>query len=188
MSDRRRIGGLGASLLLALALAGCGFQPVYKGGDRGVTVPQMAAISVAPIDDRLGWTRALSESADRLGQVVRNHLLDLLTPRGAPARPLYRLEVKLRETKDGLALEQDESVTRFNLTLHATFEMNDLRTDQMMLEGSTRAIAAYNVVRSDYANLIAERDARSRSSQEVAQEIKTRIAVYFRRQAQTARR
>lgn len=171
MFDRRHIGGFSVSLLLALAVGGCGFEPVYKGGARGVTVPQMAAISVAPIDDRLG-------------QVVRNHLLDLLTPKGTPARPLYRLEVKLRETKDGLALEQDESVTRFNLTLHATFEMNDLRTDRKILEGSTRAIAAYNVVRSDYANLIAERDARSRSSQEVAQEIKTRIAVYFRRQDQ----
>ncbi len=173
MFDRRKFGRLGVSLLLGLAVAGCGFQPVYKGGARGGTVPQMAAISVAPIDDRLG-------------QVVRNHLLDLLTPRGAPARPLYRLEVELRETKDGLALEQDESVTRFNLTLHATFEMNDLRTDQTILEGKTRAIAAYNVVRSDYANLIAERDARSRSSQEVAQEIKTRIAVYFRRQRQVS--
>ena len=175
MFDRRKIGGLGISSLLALTVAGCGFQPVYKGGARGGTVPQMAAISVAPIDDRLG-------------QVVRNHLLDLLTPKGAPARPLYRLEVKLRETKDGLALEQDESVTRFNLTLHAAFEMNDLRTDRKILEGATRAIAAYNVVRSDYANLIAERDARSRSSKEVAQEIKARIAVYFRRQEQAALR
>ncbi len=171
MSERRRIAGIGVSALLALAVGGCGFQPVYKGGARGATVPQMAAISVAPIDDRTG-------------QLVRNHLLDLLTPRGAPARPLYRLEVKLRETKDGLALEQDESVTRFNLTLHATFEMNELRSDRTLLSGSTRAIAAYNVVRSDYANLIAERDARARSSQEVAQEIKTRIAVYFRRQEQ----
>lgn len=172
MFERARIGGLGFSLILALAVGGCGFQPVYKGGARGETVPQMAAISVAQIDDRVG-------------QVVRNHLLDLLTPKGTPARPLYRLEIELRETKDGLALEQDESVTRFNLTLHAKFEMNDLRTNQTILQGSTRAIAAYNVVRSDYANLIAERDALSRSSQEVAQEIKTRIAVFFRRQGQS---
>ena len=119
---------------------------------------------------------------DRVGQIVRNQLLILLNPRGRAAASRYRLVVELEESIENLAFQQDDTVTRKNLRLTARFNLHDISSDTGVLRGATRSIAAYNVVRSDYANLISERDARDRAAQNVAEEIKIRLAVYFSRQ------
>ncbi len=158
----------------AALLASCGFQPLHgshKGsaGRAGNVINDMAYVEVAPI-------------ADRVGQTVRNQLLDLLHPRGTADRPQFRLIIVLTESLEGLAIEQDDSATRYNLRLTAHFRLTNSRDGVELLNGTTRAIAAYNVVRSDYANLISERDARKRTAFSVAEGIQSRIAVYFSRQ------
>jgi len=155
-------------------LAGCGFQPLHgshKGsaGHADNIISDMALVEVAPI-------------ADRVGQMVRNQLLDLLHPGATADRPLFRLTVILTEGLEGLAIEQDDSATRYNLLLAAHFRLSNSRDGVELLKGTTRAIAAYNVVRSDYANLISERDARKRTALSVAGKIQRLIAVYFSRQ------
>ena len=134
----------------------------------GNTISDMAYVEVVPI-------------GDRVGQSVRNQLLDLLHPRGMVDRPVFRLVVTLDESREGLAIQQDDSTTRYNLRLIAKFRLTDTRNGAELLNGATRAIAAYNVVRSDYANLISERDARKRATHSVAEGIQNRIAVYFSR-------
>ena len=167
---------LRALMCLAAAglLAGCGFQPLhgsYKGsaGRADNIISDMAYVEVAPM-------------ADRVGQMLRNQLLDLLHPGGPADRPLFRLTVILTESLEGLAFEQDDSATRYNLRLTAHFRLSNSRGGIELLNGTTRAIAAYNVVRSDYANLISKRDARKRTAFSVAEGIQRRIAFYFSRQ------
>lgn len=159
-------------------LLGCGFQPLYgsragqlKGPSRaaGSVTNDMAYVDVAVI-------------ADRGGQLVRNRLLDLLHPNGKAERPVFRLTVDLKESREGLAIQQDDSATRYNLRLYAQFRLIDNRNGAVLLDSAARAIAAYNVVRSDYANLISQIDARKRAAYSVAEGIQSRIAVYFSRQ------
>jgi LPS-assembly lipoprotein len=126
----------------------------------------MAQVEVAPIPDRVG-------------QQVRNRLLDQLNPKGRAPRPRYRLEVDVAEEKVGLAVQSDDTVSRINLTLSARFTLHSVETRRPMLAGSTRTVAAYNITRSNYANLIAERDARGRAARILADEISTRLAVFF---------
>ena len=165
-------------LLRALACAiplilftNCGFQPLYgtpSGQKRAGTVADMSYVAAATIPDRSG-------------QLVRNQLLDRLHPLGAAKRPLFRLQVKLDESREGVAFEQDDSATRFNLRLSAQFELIDTRKGVSLLKGHTRAIAAYNVVRSDYANLISQRDALQRAADSLADSIQRQIVIYFQR-------
>ena len=68
-----------------ISLAACGFRPLHAPG-AGAEPEVLAGIEIAHIPDRLG-------------QVVRNHLLDRLTPRGAPAAATYRLAVSLLTSK-----------------------------------------------------------------------------------------
>ena len=117
----------------------------------------------------------------RAGQLVRNKLLDRLHIKGAADRPRFRLSVSLKESREGIAFQQDDSATRFNLYLTAGFELSNTRTTEILLKGSTRAIAAYNVVRSDYANLISRRDALKRAAESVADSTATQISIYFHR-------
>ena len=157
----------GAAVALGLALGACGFQPLYGDREHGAdTLAAMAEVRIAPI-------------RDRLGQVVRNHLLDILTPRGAPAEARYRLTVTLRKTKEGLAFEQHESVTRFDVTIAADYELAEVASGETVAKGTARSIASYNVVRSDFANIAAERDAELRLARELSDEIALRLAVAF---------
>jgi LPS-assembly lipoprotein len=158
-------------------LTGCGFQPLYGSsvGTKsnttlyaGDVISDMAYVEVDPI-------------AERVGQLVRNQLLDLLHPVGMREKPVFRLVVSLKETVEGLAIQQDDTTTRYNLRLVAQFRLTDTRDGAQALKATTRAIAAYNVVQSDYANLISHKDARKRAAFSVAEGIQSRIAVYFSR-------
>lgn len=161
-----RCGLLGLALL---AVASCGFRPLYG-----------ADLAGAAITAELGTVR-IGELDDRLGQIVRNELLDLVTPLGQPLDARYVLQINLFEEKEGLAIERDATVTRFNLTLTASYDLLDARTRRRLNSGSVRATAAYNVLRAEFANVIAERDAEARTARVVAEEIKTRLSIYFAR-------
>jgi len=161
----RPVGLLGATIIVAA----CGFQPLY-GSNQGVlsgpVVEDLAAVHITAI-------------SERVGQIVRNDLLDRLNPFGEPTSPRFSLAVELEEAKEGLAIQIDDTVTRFNLTLTANYFLSDAQTGTVLTTGSVRAKAAYNVLRSDFANVIAERDAQQRAAREIADEMKTRLAVFF---------
>ncbi len=168
-----------ASIYAAVAVtmtglvAGCDFQPLHgkhsgTAANAGDIISDMSYVTVVPI-------------ADRVGQLVRNQLLDLMHPRGMADRPVFRLIVTLVEIREGLAIQQDDSATRYNLRLAAQFSLIDTRNGVALLSGAARAISAYNVVSSDYANLASQKDARKRAALNVAEGIQNRIAVYFSR-------
>jgi len=168
MSLFRRLLSVGV-LFATLIVAGCGFQTLYGSGQ---------GIAGSAAADDLADVR-IAAISDRLGQIVRNDLLDRLNPFGEPVAPRFLLAVELEEGKEGLAIQIDDTVTRFNLTLTADYALTDALTGELLTTGSVRATAAYNVLRSDFANVIAERDAQQRAGREISDELKTRLAVYF---------
>ena len=116
---------------------------------------------------------------DRVGQVLRNELLDRLNSAGEPVKPKYRLGVTVSERREGLAFQRDQTVTRYNLRLSAVYTLSDASTGQTLVRGQARAVAAYNVVQSEFANVVAERDAEVRAAREVGEEISIRIGVFL---------
>ncbi len=156
-------------LFAALLLGACGFKPLYW--DKGVyshVSPEMAAIGIEPI-------------SGRTGQILRNHLLDGITPKGVPLKPKYLLKVKLSVSTTGLAIEQDDSITRSNYILKATYFLKKPGSSEIIHSGHTRSIASYNVVESDFANLNAQKNAQKRTARAVSEELKNQLAVYFSR-------
>lgn len=149
-----------ATLLLLLAVA-CDFRPVFVANAPVHT--EMAAVEIALI-------------ADRTGQLLRNRLLDRLTPTGIPR---YLLSVQLTERKQNLAIRRDLTATRANLTLTAQFKLTANRTDELLLQGRSRSLNSYNISTFDFATLSAENDARHRAARAVAADIATQLAIYF---------
>jgi LPS-assembly lipoprotein len=162
-------------LPFCLALAACGFQPLYgeRGGNPG-TMAEMARIEIAPIPDRIGLT-------------VRNHLIDLLTPAGPAAAAAYRLDVKLHEEREGVAIRRDLVATRFNYRLTGSYRLIDASSGAVLAHGEARSTAAYNVVDSPYATLVSEQDAAARAARELSDSIRLRIALYFDRRHENNR-
>lgn len=157
-----------AFILLMLSLASaCGFQPLYGSATRNADVQEkLARTYIEPIPGRTG-------------QTLRNELLDLANPYGSPADPAYRLTIRLEEQSEGLAIQDDDTRTRFNMMLHSRFDLVDLSTQQVIYSGSTQNIAAYNVVESEFANLAAGNNARRRAALVAAEQINQQLSVFF---------
>ena len=152
--------------VLSVLLGGCGFKPLHGRKNGGPGGGDLAAVQVRVI-------------ADRVGQQLRNQLLDMLNPRGRPSRPKHYLEVSLSETIERLAVQKNSFATRANYHLTADFRLIDSANSEVLFIGRERAISSYNISQSDYATLIGEKDAKIRATRALAEDIRTRLGVYF---------
>ena len=126
----------------------------------------MAAIEIVPVKDRVG-------------HIVRNHLIDGLTPEGQPANPDYRLTLAVEQTKSPLLIQLDDHATRFNLTLRAEFSLAD-RNGAVVYSDIARATGSFNVVDSGFATVTAERDAAEEAARVLSEDILTLILLHLR--------
>lgn len=167
---RRRflaVGALGA----ALAVAGCGFEPIH-GQRSGASSAALSTVDIELI-------------ADRTGQMLRNELLQQMHPRGA-TRARYSLSISVRESLANLGIRKDEVATRANLTLSAGFTITELGGPKRKFSGSARSVNSYNILTSDFATLSAREDARRRGVNQLALELRERISVWLIRSGETA--
>lgn len=161
--------------LALLALAGCGFQPLY-GEPSSASQADLSRVRISPIrdvPDPSGRTTSIARAA----QELRNFLLDRVTPRGVPASPLYDLSVTITESKSSsLGIRSDESATRASLTLNARYSLVRSSDGQMLTQSSARSDVSYNILRNEFATLSAENDARRRAARELSEAISTQVA------------
>lgn len=156
-------------MVLALGPAGCGFQPIYakpRSAPSSAMAEQLAAVRVAGIEDRLG-------------QQVRNSLVENLSPRGEPAAPRYVLKIQLRESLEGLASARDGNSTIGRNTLTAQYTLTDSGRDVVVYAGETRSMASYRYLGPRYASTASEREAQSAAATEVAYSIRSALIAYF---------
>jgi LPS-assembly lipoprotein len=159
---------------MVTVLGGCGFHPLYGQNAANRDVPaDFSSIAIAPIPDRLG-------------QELRNDLLDLLTPRGRTTNPVFRLNVSVKEQISELAIDSSGLATRANLRLDANYSLVKEDTGQSLMTGKSLAVSSYNLVSADFSNLTAQDDARSRAALRIAREIRARLGAFFARQRNTA--
>lgn len=158
---------------LAVVVAGCGFRPLYAPTDKTDVLADFSQVEVALMPNRSG-------------QELRNDLRDLLTPRGQPSNPRYRLSIDLRESITKLAVLRTGLPTRGDLRIIARYSLVDESSGETVLRQSSSSVSSYNLVESDYSTLIAERYARSRALDQIADDIRSRLAVYFSAQRETA--
>ena len=157
-----------AALFLPLLLAACGLQPMYAGGGKGAVARGLAAVQISPIEGRGGW-------------LVRNALaerLEAANSRGAT--PRYRLDIRLDDRLEGLALLSDDTIGRERRTLRARYQLVDLESDMIVLDATAGSDAGIDVVSSEYATIAAEQTALENLSRDVADRIVTAIAVKLR--------
>jgi LPS-assembly lipoprotein len=153
-----------------LVVGACTLRPLlHATGDAGVR-DELEAIRIVGLDGRLG-------------QLVRNALLDELNPAGVDAPSRYILDVDLERGAQALGIQTDNVITRFNLTLTARFELIDPKDGQVLYQSTVQRIASYNVSDQPYATLSAEVDAERRVAREVGSNIQTLLAVHFARQS-----
>ena len=101
-----------AALSSILLLCGCGFHPLY-GGMNGDMKETLSSIYVEPVPERIGYE-------------LRNTMIDLLDGPGTASGAAYRLKLGLNQTTQGIALQNDATITRYNDTLTVSYELSDM--------------------------------------------------------------
>lgn len=152
------------AIILSLALAACGFQPLYEAGGSSTAMQQhLASVEVGPIDDRLG-------------QIMRNRLVSRLNASG---RADYRLDVVLNQSSETFGVRPDTATTQEQLTIVATMRLTALDGDRPVMEESFRARTAFDLVLSDFATVSQREDSAQRLVLELAERIHRRLALHF---------
>lgn len=148
-------------------VSACGLRPLYSGGSAGPVAQGLRDIEVAPIGGRPGW-------------LVRTALENRLGT-GRADRPRYRLEVELDDDLIGFGIRRDDAVTRERRTLRARYRLLDAAIGTVLLDATAGSDAGIDVVGSEYATVAAEQTALERLSQELADQIVSRLALYAER-------
>ena len=152
-------------LVLVALLSGCGFRPLYLKGKQDPQ-SELTAIEILPI-------------ADRKGQVLRNMLLDQLMPKGQSAHSVYVLDVSVDFSLRNLGIRRNDRATRALMRVTAIYSLRRKQDGAPLFNSFSQASSGYDILDSDFATLIAEKNALDHSLKAIAQDIKLRLSFLF---------
>ena len=143
----------------------------------------MAQVKVDPID----YNALQATKLFRLGQQLHNALLARINPDGSPAKAIYSLKVLLAETESDLAIDPSGLSQRSNIQETATFRLVSLTDGKQLMSAVSYGINSFGNVTNAYATVEGRNDARARAINYIADDIATRVALYFRQPPEAAK-
>ena len=158
-----------AAAMLAPALAGCGYQPLYGSGfagPQGSVADQMRAVDVALVPGRVG-------------QEIRNELIFMDTGGREAAPPKYRLEIAMRESVQATLVNIQGTAAGNIYQVNADFKLISIADQKVILNAKSGAQAQYQQEASTFANVRARRDAEDRAARVLADSIRTQVAAFL---------
>ncbi len=137
---------------------------MYAGGGNGAVARALSDVAISPIEGQSGW-------------LVRNALADRLGSGAKSESTRYRLDIRLDDKVEGLGQLSNDAITRERRTLRARYQLVDQQSGEVLLDATAGSDAGFDVVNSEYAVIAAEQTALENISQEVADQIVTRVSV-----------
>jgi LPS-assembly lipoprotein len=154
-----------AAALASLALAGCGFTPLYA--QPGVT-GGLSAVDVVVPDGRTAF-------------LLREHLDDVLAKNRGIA-PAYRMDLRLSEYRYPRGLRVDNVATRYEYVLVCAYTLTNLPSGAEARKGQVRVELTYDSADQPYASIAAQKDVEERAAQEAARRIQLELAAWLAQQ------
>lgn len=143
-------------LLAPLALAACGFTPVYGPGGTGTRLQNQVRVAAPENRNSFLLVRRIEE---RLG-------------RGEA--PAYALNLTLQIREEGLGIDPDGNIDRLNVIGIAGYALSD-QTGAVVASGTVNSFTGYSATGTTTVTLAAERDARERLMMILADQIVARL-------------
>ena len=158
-------------------LSCCGFEPLYveeksnsdwyynSEFDTSIR-EEMASVKVELIQDRIG-------------QLIRNDLLDKLTPKGQPKSPKYYLSVnKINRQEIDQALRNDITATRKKVIYKVYYTLRD-ENHKTLINNSSEAYLGYDILSDPYSTTFAQKKNEKNAAKIIANDISLRLGAYF---------
>lgn len=156
-----------AAFLLIPMLTGCGFEPLYgERAGKGSVMKELAEVEIAPIQERVG-------------QQIRNRLLDRMRGTGPAPAAKYRLlaETTTNRTDYGVALDSAPTFSTVSLVLR--YSLLDASSGALVTSNAAVALVNFSSTTSPFSTLIGDENARRRAAEQVADATVTQLALFF---------
>jgi LPS-assembly lipoprotein len=160
---------------MAALCGACGFKPLLGQESNPFVQESLAHTKVETI-------------LDRSGQILRNYLMDDLSPKGVQAPVRYRLQVLLTEPRRDAAIQRDNTASRIAYSASVTFRLYDEQRRGYIFQGTSISETTYEVTTSEYATVSSLTGARDRVLQDVSADIRQQLADFFAATTTTAER
>ncbi len=144
-------------LIAPLALAACGFEPVYAPGGAGAVLQNKVLVDPPGSQDSYILVRELEE---RLGR---------------SDAPDYALSLVIRTSEAQLAIDREGDTGRFNRIGIVDYTLRDLNTGQVATSGQVENFVGYSATGTTVETLAGEQDAQVRLMNIMAEQIVTRL-------------
>ena len=138
------------------ALSGCGFTPLYATTDEAGR-PALHGVYVAGLNASDDATPILTRAFDR--RFARSQ-----------GDASYDIYLKVAESASPLAVQIDDSVTRYNYRMGLTYVLSNRSTGEIF-KGRADAVASFNVVASQYSTLFAEKATREKAARFLVEDL-----------------
>jgi len=162
----------------AVLITACGFEPLLAEREGSPSIQAMlAAIQVNSIGD--GRDR-------RLGQIMRNELIDRFSRGSGLQPPRFVLDVTLTRSFTPLIIETSNTVTRSNLVMTAAFTLRDLESGEALYQSTARSTGSHDVVVSEYSSQVARQDTARKAARDLANTITYLLSFHFDREYDAA--
>lgn len=146
-------------LLMPLALAACGFQPVYAPGGSGSALDGRVEVS-AP---------------DTVESFLLVQNLERQLGRSASSGRTFGLNVGVSTTTQAAAITTSNETNRYTVTGQATYSLKSNETGQIVTSGIVTDFVAFSAAGSTVSTLADERDAIERLMVILSDQIVTRL-------------
>ena len=157
--------------VLITAITGCTVEPLnpklsaVNQSNSNIATNRLSNIEILPV-------------TERVAQQVRNHLIFGINGGGAAQEAVYTVSLGVTSSHANLVvLQQTKSPTSAQVTVTASYLLKDVAEGTIIAQGSRVTIASYDLTSQSFANQRAKRDAENRAAREVAELLKTAIAV-----------
>jgi LPS-assembly lipoprotein len=162
----------------AATVAGC-FQPMY--GDVSLTASPSVAANMSAVDvNQIAAPNGTPLS--RIAVDVRDKLLFGLTGGHAAAPPVYRLNITIGGSSESMIVDINSGrPDTVDYALNATYTLLEVKTGKPVLSSQAFARVTYDIPgqAQRFARDRGLRDAENRASQQIADNIRARLASFF---------
>lgn len=147
-------------------LTSCSIDALYSKKD-GDVEKELSSIYVATI-------------ADRQGQILRNKLVQLLSPYGGPKERKYILKIKFRNNFNQLGILKDATSSLTQNNYYASFELMERCTRKVVFSSQVEMTSYYHTIPGSPFSTLTEADFSKRGiAERIAYDIRRKLAAYF---------
>ena len=144
---------------MPLALAACGFQPVFAPGESGAALNGKVVVSAPNTVESFLLVQNLER---KLG-------------RSATSGSNFALDAQVSTVTRGAAITTSHETDRYAIDGHATYVLKSNNTGEVLASGTVTGFVGYSAAGSTVSTLAGERDAKERLMVILSDQIVTRL-------------